>query len=84
MRTYLFRVELEEEDGVWSAVIPVMPGCAVDADSPEEALVALREVAEIFVDLILGEGENVPLDDFHSNVVDGPVIAVVASLPATV
>ena len=77
MKSYIFRVELEEEDGVWSAVIPAMPGCAVDAGSPEEALEAIREAAQAFVDIFTEDGRPIPADDIRSSVVDGAAVAVV-------
>jgi predicted RNase H-like HicB family nuclease len=77
MKSYVFKVELEEEDGVWSAVVPAMPGCAVDADSPEEALEAIRELAQIFVESLLEDGRPIPLDEVKSGI-DGAAVAVVA------
>ena len=77
-KTYIFRVELEEEAGVWSAVVPAMPGCAVDAGSPEEALEAIREAAEVYVESLLEDGLPVPADSIDSGVVDGAAVAVVA------
>ena len=38
MKTYIFRIELEEEDGVWTAVVPALPGCNAWANTKEEAL----------------------------------------------
>ena len=75
MKSYVFRVELEEEDGVWSAVIPALPGCAVDADSPAEALEILREAAQAYIEVMIEHGDLVPTDDTIS-VVEGAAIAV--------
>ena len=41
MKTYIFRIELEEEDGVWTAVVPALPGCNAWANTKEEALTAI-------------------------------------------
>jgi antitoxin HicB len=78
MKSYIFKVELEEEDGVWSAVVPSMPGCAVDAGSPEEALEAIREAAQIFVESLIEDGMPVPADRIESGVIEGAAVAVVA------
>ena len=46
MKTYVFRVEVEDEDGRWVAEVPSLPGCATEGDSKEEALEALQEAAQ--------------------------------------
>jgi predicted RNase H-like HicB family nuclease len=81
MRSYIFRVELEEEDGIWSAVVPSMPGCAVDAGSPAEALELIREAAQIFVESLIQDGRPIPADriDIDSNVVEGAAVAAVVA-----
>ena len=81
MKSYVFRVELEEEDGVWSAVIPVLPGCAADAETPEEALDAVREAAHFYVESLIEDGRPVPSDDVHASELDGAAVAVVAGRP---
>jgi predicted RNase H-like HicB family nuclease len=78
MKSYIFRVEIEEEDGTWSAVVPALPGCAVDAGTPEEALEAIEDVAQIYIESLLEDGLPIPSDQIESNVVDGPAIAIVA------
>ena len=30
VKRYRFRVELEEEDGEWVALVPLLPGCALN------------------------------------------------------
>jgi len=84
MKSYVFRVELEEEDGVWSAVIPVLPGCAADADSPEEAIEAVREAAQFYVESLLEDGRLVPADDVRASEIEGAAVAVVAGWPSRV
>ena len=63
MTTYAFCVELEEEDGIWGAVLPALPGCAVDAGSPEEALEAIHDDATAFVELLIEGGQPIPFDE---------------------
>ena len=54
MKTYVFRVELEEEeDGRWSAWIEALPGCAAWGYSKEEALGALKDAAEAYLEDML-------------------------------
>ena len=56
MKSYVFKVELEQDpgSGLWSAVIPALPGCAVDAGSAEQALEAIREAANAYVEVLVG------------------------------
>jgi hypothetical protein len=49
VKTYLFQVELEQEDdGRWSAWIETLPGCAAWGYSKEEALEAIKETTTYF------------------------------------
>jgi predicted RNase H-like HicB family nuclease len=77
MKSYVFRVELEHDPelDVWSARIPALPGCALDDESPEAALEALQEAAEVFVELMLERGEGVPIESVTSGT--GEVILAV-------
>ncbi|HWC31303.1 MAG TPA: type II toxin-antitoxin system HicB family antitoxin [Dehalococcoidia bacterium] len=77
MKSYVFKVELEEEDGIWSAVVPALPGCAVDGGSKEEALDAIREAAQAYVDILIEDGRPVPTDDRATTVIEGPAVAIV-------
>jgi predicted RNase H-like HicB family nuclease len=80
MKSYIFRVELEEEDdGTWSAIIPVLPGCAVSADTVEEAIEVLREAAQAYVEVLLEDGKTIPQDEVSSSVVEGAAVAIVAA-----
>ena len=60
MKTYVFRVEVEDEDGRWVAEIPSLPGCATEGDSKEEALEALREAAQAYLDVMNEHGDPLP------------------------
>ena len=44
MKTYIFEIEIEQEneEGIWEAEIPILPGWAVWGHTREEALEALR------------------------------------------
>jgi predicted RNase H-like HicB family nuclease len=77
MKSYIFRVELEQEEGIWSAVVPALPGCAVDAGSPNEALEAIQEAARAYVQVLLEDGRPIPLEAVDSGV-EGAAVAVVA------
>jgi predicted RNase H-like HicB family nuclease len=61
MKTYIFPVELEqEEDGRWSAVVESLPGCATWGYSKEEALKALQEATQAYIQTLLEQGQQVP------------------------
>lgn len=76
MKTYLFRVEIEEEDdGRWSAWIEALPGCAVWGYTKEEALKAIQDAAEAYLDDMIEAGDEVPRKE-GVTVVDAPVVTV--------
>jgi predicted RNase H-like HicB family nuclease len=75
MKSYVFRVEMQEEDdGRWSAWIEALPGCAAWGYSQQEALQALKDAAEAYLEDMLEAGEELPKDGV--NVVEAPVVAV--------
>ena len=74
MKTYLFPVELEqEEDGRWSAWIEALPGCNAWGYSSEEALEALKEAAHAYIEVLIEKGQKIPkaIETFET-----PVVAV--------
>ena len=82
MVTYLFKAEVyEENDGRWSSRIGVLPGCAAWGYSREEALEALQNGAELYVEDMLECGESIPVDkvrDGHDLTVKVTITAVTA------
>jgi predicted RNase H-like HicB family nuclease len=61
MKTYIFPVELEqEEDGRWSASVESLPGCATWGYSKEEALKSLQEATQAYVQTLLEQGRTIP------------------------
>jgi predicted RNase H-like HicB family nuclease len=51
MKTYIFPVDIEEEeDGRWSADIPALPGCAVGCYPREHVLESLQEAAQMMLE----------------------------------
>ncbi len=62
MTTYVFKAEVyEEEDGRWSSRVGILPGCAAWGYSREEALEALQNGAELYVEDMLECGEDIPI-----------------------
>lgn len=74
MKTYIFRAEVDrEEDGRWSSWIEALPGCAAWGYSREEALSALKDAAEAYVEDITESGDELPKG---VEVIEAPVITV--------
>ncbi len=65
MVTYVFKAALqEEEDGRWSAWVDALPGCATWGHTREEALDALHEGAELYMECMLEHGDPIPKAEF--------------------
>ena len=76
MKTSLFQVELEQEDdGRWSAWIETLPGCAAWGHSQEEALEAIKETTQAFLEVLVEKGQRIPTAQ-AVEMIDAPVVAV--------
>ena len=77
MKTYVLKVSLqEEEDGRWSASIPVLPGCSSWGYSLEEALTNIKDAAEIYIEDMIDAGEALPGPSDRIEVIDEPAVAI--------
>ena len=75
MKSHILQVELDrEEDGRWSAWIEVLPGCAAWGYTREEALAAIKDAAEAYVEDMLDANEELPQEGV--SVVEAPVVTV--------
>jgi antitoxin HicB len=76
VKSYVFQAALEqEEDGRWSAWIEALPGCATWGYSREEALEALKDAAQAYLEVLSEKGQAIPADQ-RVQIVDAPVVAV--------
>jgi antitoxin HicB len=76
VKSYVFQAELEqEEDGRWSAWIDALPGCATWGYSKEEALEALKEAAQAYLEVMVEKGQHIP-EIATVQTVDAPLVAV--------
>jgi antitoxin HicB len=76
VKSYIFHAELEqEEDGRWSAWIDILPGCATWGYSREEALEALKEAAQAYLEVLVEKGQHIPETETVQTV-DMPLVAV--------
>jgi predicted RNase H-like HicB family nuclease len=74
MKTYVFRVEIEQdEDGRWAARCPLLPGCATWGHNREEALRNIREAVEAYVKDLVRAGVALPPG---TEVLEAPAVSV--------
>ena len=52
-----------DEDGVWIAECPSLPGCGSDGATRDEALDNIKEAIELWIEDAEANGETIP-DDF--------------------
>ena len=79
MKTYVFKVELEEEeeDGRWSAIIPSLPGCNAWGYTKQEALDAIQDNAQAYLEVALEHGDPLPQElKGYVGVMPAPAVAV--------
>lgn len=64
VKTYIFKVELEEEEeeGVWQAIVPILPGCNAWGNSPQEALTAIQENTRAYLETLIEENRPIPIE----------------------
>ena len=61
MKTYVFQVEVEQDDdGRWGAEIPILPGCAAWGYTKKEALEALQDTAQAFLEVMMEYNDPLP------------------------
>ena len=52
----------KDEDGVYVATVPALPGCISDGRTVEEALSNVREAIQGFIEDMKADGEPIPKD----------------------
>ncbi len=75
MKSYVLQIDLiEEEDGRWSALVHALPGCAAWGNSKDEALKAIQDAAEAYIEDMMEAGEELPAEGVLT--VNAPVVTV--------
>ena len=78
--TYYFKVALKaEDDGRWSAWIEELPGCAAWGWSQEEALSAIQDATEAYIEDMIEAGETLPIPPKGKRrvvLIEAPVVQV--------
>ena len=85
MKTYIFKASVDqEEDGRWSSWIEALPGCAAWGYSQEEALSALKDAVEAYLEDVLEAGDKLPegIEAIESPVVTSLYDTATANYPA--
>ena len=78
MKTYIFAVEVEqEEDGRWSADIPTLPGCAAWGYTKNEAIEALKEGAQAYLEVMIEHSDPLPQEGDEVRIIPGADIVTV-------
>jgi predicted RNase H-like HicB family nuclease len=67
-----------DEDGVWSAMCPSLPGCFSSGKTKEEVIINIREAIALWIEDAQAHGEPVPSERFDA------VIMVIEETPAVV
>ena len=61
MQAYQVEVSIsKQEDGLWRAEVPVLPGCFVDAETLEEAMTDIQETIRLFIASYRKHGDPIP------------------------
>jgi len=54
--------EPDKEAGGFVVTIPVLPGCVTEGDNFEEALKNIKEAAELYLEVMEKEKEEIPIE----------------------
>jgi predicted RNase H-like HicB family nuclease len=57
-----------DEDGVWIAEVPSLPGCVSQGSTREEAITNVTEAAELWIETVKAMGKPIPSDDLSASV----------------
>ena len=51
-----------DEDGVWIAEVPSLPGCISDGKTREEATERVKEAIDLWIEAAIAHNEEIPED----------------------
>jgi antitoxin HicB len=72
-----YRVIIEpDEDGVYIATVPTMPGVVDQGDTPEEAYERVKESLHFALDNMIEDNEEIPPSDAEHREIRGIELAV--------
>lgn len=59
---YTVILELDEEDGSYTATVPALPGCISQGDTAEDALENIKEAILGYIEDLKKHGEAIPVE----------------------
>lgn len=61
MNSFKFRVLVEQdEDGIFVAEVPALPGCITQGSTRKEALANVQEAMELYIESLKAHGDPIP------------------------
>jgi predicted RNase H-like HicB family nuclease len=65
-----YRVTIEQdEDGVFIAEVPALPGCITQGNTRQEAIANAKEAIEVYLESLEAHGEPIP-PSIHEEIVE--------------
>lgn len=65
-----YRVTIEQdEDGVFVAEVPALPGCITQGNTRQEAIANAKEAIEVYLESLEAHGEPIP-PSIHEEIVE--------------
>ena len=64
-RTYTIVLDPDADEGGYSVLVPSLPGCITQGGSVEECLERAREVIALHIAALVDDGEPVPEEQEH-------------------
>jgi predicted RNase H-like HicB family nuclease len=59
---YTIILEPDPEDGGFTVLVPALPGCITEGDTREEAIANAKEAILLYLESLLADGEEIPVD----------------------
>ena len=69
----------EPDEGGYRVKVPALPGCVTQGETVEEALSNAKEAIELYVSVLIDDGESVPEDEDVPETLVSPVSVEVAA-----
>jgi predicted RNase H-like HicB family nuclease len=60
----------QDEDGVWIADVPSLPGCHSDGETREQAIENVKEAIALYLESMQASGEEIPEDPRTAQIVE--------------
>jgi predicted RNase H-like HicB family nuclease len=60
MRTFIFSVNIEEDEDGFFAECPILPGCVTQGDTYEETLANIKDAVKLYLEDMVANNEKIP------------------------